>query len=55
MQKIINSALDRLDKHSTLDEIKSVLKQECRNVTFPIYEKDWQYMITEILYSLHLA
>ena len=52
MQKIIDNAIKNLNKNSTLDEIKRALKAECKKVSFLIDEKDWNYMMTEILYEL---
>ena len=36
MQEIIRNALTKLNKNSTLDEIKTVLKGECKKVNFKI-------------------
>ena len=52
MQEMINNAIKNLNKNSTLDEIKNALRWECEKVSFPIDEKDWDYMMTEILYKL---
>lgn len=49
MRKIINTALEKLNKKSSLDEIKTVLKEECEKVDFSISEKDLGYMFNEIL------
>lgn len=52
MQEMINNAIKNLNKDSTLDEIKRVLKWECEKVSFPIDTKEWNYMFDEILYRL---
>ena len=49
MKKIIDNAIKKINKNSTLDEIKIALKEECEKVTFSIDEKDWGYMFNEIL------
>ena len=49
MKKIIDNAIKRLNKNSTLDEIKMILKEECEKVTFSINGKDWNNMFDEIL------
>lgn len=52
MRRIINNAMNKLNGKSTLDEIKAVLSEECYNASFEITMKDWNYMMTEILYRL---
>lgn len=52
MQKIIDNIIGKLNKESTLDEIKNTLKQECETTLFTISKEDWDYLITEILYKL---
>lgn len=52
MQEIINRAIKKLDKNSTLDEIKKTLKEECEKVDFSIDTKDCNYMFDEIIIRL---
>lgn len=52
MNKMIDNVMKSLNKASTLTEIKDALRRECEKASFPISEKDWQYMMTEILYEL---
>lgn len=52
MQKIINKAIKKLNKNSTLDEVKKALKEECEKVDFSINTKDWSYIFDEIIIRL---
>ena len=52
MNEIIDSTIKVLSKSSSFDEIKRALKSECEKVDFSISGSDWDYMLTEILYSL---
>jgi hypothetical protein len=52
MQEIINRTIEKLNKESSLDEIKKALKEECEKVDFSIDTKDWNYMFDEVLCGL---
>jgi hypothetical protein len=53
MKEIIKNALAKLNKNSTLDEIKTVLKEECEKVSFKISSADWNEMFDEIIIVLN--
>ena len=53
MREIINNAVGKLNKNSTLDEIKTVLKEECEKVNFTISKEDWNYMFDEVILNLN--
>ena len=52
MKKIVINTLAKLNKNSTLDEIKTVLKSECEKVHFEITNKDWNDMFDDIIVAL---
>jgi len=52
MKTIVMNTLAKVNKDSTLDEIKAVMKAECAKVTFKITDSDWNNMLTEVLYEL---
>jgi hypothetical protein len=52
MKAIVMNTLAKVNKHSTLDEIKSAMKEECAKVTFEITDSDWNDMLTDVLYEL---
>lgn len=52
MKNIVTNTLARVNKNSTLDEIKAVMKVECEKVDFEITNNDWNNMMTDVLYEL---
>ena len=52
MRNIINIAIQKLNKNSSLDDIKSVLLEECKKANFSIDAKDWGYMFDEVMNGL---
>ena len=46
------NTLTRVNKNSTLDEIKATMKDECERVDFEITNSDWNDMMTDVLYEL---
>ena len=52
MKTIVMNTLAKVNKDSTLDEIKAVMKAECAKATFEITNNDWNEMFNDVLYSL---
>lgn len=52
MKTIVMNTLAKVNKNSTLDEIKAVMKAECAKVDFEITNRDWNDMLTDVLYEL---
>ena len=52
MKNIVMNTLAKVNKNSTLDEIKAVMKAECAKVDFEITKSDWNDMLTNVLYEL---
>ena len=52
MKNIVMNTLAKINKNSTLDEIKAVMKAECAKVDFEITKSDWNDMLTNIFYEL---
>ena len=52
MKNIVMNTLAKVNKNSTLDEIKAVMKAECAKVDFEIANSDWNDMLTNVLYEL---
>lgn len=52
MKNIVINVLAKVNKDSTLDEIKAVMKAECAKVEFEITNNDWSDMLTDVLYAL---
>lgn len=52
MKNIVMNALAKVNKNSTLDEIKAVMREECAKVTFEITNSDWNDMLTDLIYEL---
>ena len=52
MKNIVMNTLARVNKSSTLDEIKATMKAECEKVDFEITKNDWNDMMTDVLYEL---
>ena len=52
MKTIVMNILAKVNKDSTLDEIKAVMKVECAKVDFEITNSDWNNMLTDVLYIL---
>lgn len=52
MKNIVMNTLAKVNKNSTLDEIKAALKEECTKVTFRITDEDWNDMLTDVFYEL---
>ena len=52
MKTIVMNTLAKVNKNSTLDEIKAVMKAECEKVDFEITNNDWKDMLDDVLYSL---
>ena len=52
MKNIVMNTLAKVNKDSTLDEIKAVMKAECAKVEFEITNKDWNDMFTDVIYAL---
>lgn len=52
MKNIVMNTLAKVNKNSTLDEIKAVMKSECAKVDFEITNSDWNDMLTDVLYEL---
>lgn len=52
MKNIVMNTLAKVNKNSTLDEIKAVMREECAKVSFEIADSDWNDMLTDVLYEL---
>jgi hypothetical protein len=52
MKTIVINTLAKVNKNSTLDEIKAVMRAECEKVDFEITNSDWNDMMTDVLYEL---
>lgn len=52
MKTIVMNTLAKVNKNSTLDEIKAVMRKECAKVTFEITNNDWNEVFNDVLYSL---
>ena len=52
MKNIVMNTLAKVNKNSTLDEIKAVMKCECAKADFEITKSDWNDMLTDVLYEL---
>ena len=55
MKTIAMKTIERLSKNPTLDEIKTIMKEECKKVTFEITNEDWNKIFIDIIYMLHSA
>lgn len=52
MKNIVMNTLAKVNKDSTLDEIKEVMKAECAKADFEITNSDWNDMLTDVIYIL---
>lgn len=52
MKNIVLLTLAKVEKTSTLDTIKKVLKAECENANFEITEQNYNCMLTEVICAL---
>ncbi len=52
MKTIVMNTLAKVNKNSTLDEIKAVMETECEKVDFEITNNDWNDMFNDVVYSL---
>ena len=52
MKNIVMNTLAKVNKNSTLDEIKAVMKSECAKADFEITNSDLNDMLTNVLYEL---
>lgn len=52
MKTIVMNTLAKVNKNSTLDEIKAVIKAECKKADFEVTNNDWNDMFDDVLYFL---
>ena len=52
MKNIVMNTLARVNKNSTVEEMKASMKEECAKVGFEITNNDWDDMMTDVLYEL---